>query len=294
MDELAQNPTPNSLANPGDSLQGPGWEAPQELGQFSVAGEVRQGDASLDTSLMSPHERSLYRIARLREAARQIEEEIPEFAGMTLFGSTVRGQAIEENDVDLNVFFEPSEDSPIQSGSFAEPARRIRKTNPVDNPGNVRGAHVFYEDIDVNYQKAIKRILAAHGITIVEMDVWPINDEIVHDEVQDLLRFVEEAAKNGDTSSTWAPRNIRTLFNVPIAEEGLRAYQRQVVDELSASAFGAQAWKHISFWVRFFEGQGGRGGDVLNYPRLIHPHMPKFDEAKVMYSAGTSARSEEK
>lgn len=191
-----------------------------------------------------------------------LSHSLPEYCGATLYGSASRGKSGPESDADTFIFVRPSENAQIQSrhATASRPAIGLRG-------GTGLGANdvIFDPAIEMDYKWPISRVLADEGVR-ADIDVLPISEEIVDLQVEQIL--ANAARRDSDANiPRMVPRNVRGLFHAPIGNEGLRSFQRRVIERLEDSPHGESAWRMIRHMVVGFE--QGRGGDYSGTHRGI-------------------------
>ncbi len=255
---------------------------------------VEHGAVQLETALpseqttpyppaaMTTEQRSVGQLNKLVDVAATLKTQLPEFAGMTAYGSVVRGNAKQESDVDITVFFDVSQDR------TSDLVNHVRKTAP-NEIEDLSDVHIFDLSTKLRYNIAIRNALKEKGTLNpqdADISALPISSEIVSEEVKDLLNVAARYDSSKDENKVWAPRNIRALFNMPIADERLKGYQAQVVQDLSRSPYGKRAWQMLAFRAVHFE--KGRGNDDYTaYTRRLsfQPIPWSLEEANTMHDA---------
>ncbi|MBS0553743.1 MAG: nucleotidyltransferase domain-containing protein [Proteobacteria bacterium] len=200
--------------------------------------------------------------------ADQLHAELPEFTGMTAFGSTVRGEAGPDSDVDIAVFIEPSdaEGSPQRNPNV--PKGDAIRVNPYARK------YEFHGGIDTIYKTLILRHLQEEGVMKADMDVLPISQGIIEHSRKRLLDKAEkhEGPDTGENMPV-VPKNIRFLFHAPIDDERLRPYVSQTLEGLQESPYGERAWGMIRRTVAHFEEGRDDGAYESNPHRYIPPTL---------------------
>ena len=213
---------------------------------------------------ISSPELSLERLNQLTAIAASIHKEVPEFMGMTAFGSVVRGEARPDSDVDICVFMElsASEQSP-QSNP------RILSKEKVELSDTHVTTHIFHPAIDIDYKALIIEKLPEDSIVEPDILVFPISKDIVDTCTDVLLDNARLFTESGDATKVEVPGNIRCLFNAPIDVGQLQPYIEQVLTGLEVSKYGEKAWAMIRHLVTGFE--QGRGGSFRDKPHRFIP-----------------------
>lgn len=208
-------------------------------------------------------QRSVERLNTLATVTKELEAKIPDLAGVTLFGSTVRGHAKETSDLDLNVFIEVPEDAltgdaPKVSATHTESGLSMHELNLSDK---------------LERRIAVRNAIKEHNLPDSDIDILPINEAIVREEVTELLARAEENWKTGNIKG-WSPRNIRALFNMPVGQNSsLEKYQQQVIQQLSNSELGKIGWYMVWNKVTYFE-EGRVNRDEPGYRRMAMSEPP--------------------
>ena len=232
--------------------------------------------ASVDPSLLSGstlsrQELSTERVRLLTEAAGSMATSIPEFMGMTLFGSTARGEARPNSDVDIFVLVNP-DNLPL----------RYERTSL----GGTTGTVEFTKWIRPNEEEIsrIRQTTQAHGLDKIGLIVLPFNDAIFEQTISDLIE-VATLWDSGDHSiGAQVPRNIRALFHVPIHDTELQPYIERTLTTLNNSPHGTIAWRMIRHQLVSLELPKMRTDDDF-IKGLAHRYIPTtLDEAIQVYS----------
>src|SRR5437764_352475 len=158
---------------------------------------------------------SLRRLTAVHEISEEMLQRSPDFDGITVYGSTVRGQSA-NRDVDLYAFFEaPTERSPAGT-------QRLASTPGVEKIVK-EAMNVYQFDFSTNFahKSTLQQALHEKGVEEADVDVLAISPDIVADQVADLT---ERAAQNAKLMETikdkeqlerefkiYVPRNIRAL-----------------------------------------------------------------------------------
>lgn len=192
----------------------------------------------------------------LVDVSEKIREKLPEYAGMTVYGSTVRGDTGPESDVDIHVFMETSDNSDIQT-MVSDPDFRT-----VQIPfGPTEGTFYFATLIDTRYKEQVEDELVDRGFPTADITILPINKTIVEKSVESAAANVKTIIETGGESYL-IPRNIRCLFNAPIEDERLQPYRLQALSLIKDSPYGKAIWMLLRQWISYYE--GGRDNDDLN------------------------------
>lgn len=221
------------------------------------------GDAAL-----RGRELSEQRLAYLASLAQGLHRTIPEFLGMTVYGSTSRGEARPSSDADLFVFIEPA----AKAASLGDP--RV----PEEQPGIILSSDAaprnysshptygFTRNIEVNYRRMVVSRLRG-VVPSVDLDVLPISEAIVDRSTDALLETAQRWAM-GDAGDVSLPDNIRGLFHKPVDTERLQPHIGRVLENLAGSPFGEVAWSAIRRRVVGFEKRRGTAAAAF-YSREI-------------------------
>lgn len=232
-----------------------------------VTSEITPGEGDVNISNR--------RILQLESVAKTLEAELPEFEGMTLFGSTARGEAKEDSDVDLFVFIMPTESSDIQNNSGYTDSQKTVRLN-----GVFEGTVSLQLGLASDYHKYLSPILQQEGINHADITFMPLDDVIAEQATRELLDTAREWDEGDHTKGAMVPRNIRGLFHVPLGNGRLRPYIEQVFSTLSASPHGDTAWKMIRVQLIGFE----KRRDQEHYESVSHRNIPAtLDEARELY-----------
>lgn len=232
----------------------------------------------VDSSSLSA-ELSQQRIKMAAQAALEMQVSLPGFLGVTAFGSTARGEARPDSDVDLFILVEPNnEHSPAAQSSISANQRILR----VGFGGpTVTGTRIFHPHIINSYEQLLGESLSAAGIETADILVLPINEEIISEAVNELLGVAQRLDSGDRTIEHRVPRNVSALFQMPISTKGLSPYIEQVIEQLGSTDGGQTAWRMIRRQVEYFE--AGRSHDGTN--NVLHRQIPTtLGEVKDYYS----------
>ncbi|HUB93074.1 MAG TPA: nucleotidyltransferase domain-containing protein [Verrucomicrobiae bacterium] len=247
------------------------------------------------TSPPGATETSIRYTQALAETAEELRASIPEFQGLTYYGSTARGEARapgtrdasdQGSDVDVFVFFRPDPNSYIQGGVHSDIPERYR--TGISTKGESKGSTIFESSIRYDYNLTVREVAAHHGLpTHGDTEAVPINEEIVADQVSRLLATAE-LVDASQTPDCFPSRNLQGLFHVSAGNDNLVEYRRQVVVLLALSPHGETAWRALRGRVGYFE----VGRDKEQYlPRIDHRRVPEtLAEAVMQYGAADSHR----
>lgn len=211
----------------------------------------------------------------LQETSEILHGDLSEYAGMTLYGSTVRGDTTPESDVDLYVFMDISEHSRVQS---ILPPKTPIVTEVTQ--GETAGTVYFKPLLNAVYKKLIADELSNHGFSKADITVLPMSKEIVSSSIGRVLEEVE-AIQAGQTRAIapLVPRNIRCLFQASIDNVRLQPYCQQVLDGFAASQYGTTAWNSLRQWVAWYETAYDADKGVM-----AHRLFPEtLDDARIYY-----------
>jgi predicted nucleotidyltransferase len=232
---------------------------------------IAQGNIVADASEISRHN---------FEALQKVDDDLrmsrPDYVGMSAYGSTVRGEAGPDSDVDLYVFVAPDLKAPEQDNFRMSTSEHLQK----EADGNHRGSVLFHGAIDGDYKYMLGEMLKSEGVNVPSMDVLPINNSIVEDTTAELLANAR-AYDGGDTRQevVVVPLNIRGLFHVPIEDSQLATYRKQVIDILKADEHGETAWKMIRQYTVFYEkGRQQEHFDSLPYRQAPADNLQDYTD----------------
>jgi len=232
-----------------------------------------------DPALQASQELSRTRLDQLATLSQELQATMPEYEGMTAMGSTVRGEARPDSDVDILVFVRPDATSPRQNVNNEpgfDPNSIIEKGESQHLP------QTFSFDIGkgMNYKFPINESLRQSGIPHADIEVLPISKEIVDEATGDLLTDARAYDEDPNIKPTGVARNIRALFQAPIDAEKLEPYMGQVLAKLGSNPHGETAWKMIRNFVVHFE----KGREQESYAGVKHRYIPAtLEEAKGYY-----------
>lgn len=226
----------------------------------------------------STEQRSVERLNALVSMVEELEAKKPEVAGVTLFGSTVRGHAKETSDLDLNVFIEVPEDA------LTSDPPKVKATE------NGRAhMHKLTFPSGLDYRIDVRNMIKDHKLPESDITILPINESIVRDEVSELLQLAEKNYVEAGQINGWSPRNIRALFHMPVGGNSrLEKYQQQVIEQLSNAEYGKLGWYMIWNKVAYFE-QGREGQFEGDFRRMAFNEPPiKLADARDAYGVEMS------
>lgn len=209
-------------------------------------------------------ERLLDGVAATSQALR---ERYPEFRGVTMFGSAVRGEAGPDSDVDMYVYVAPDRTTAVQSNPNVAEDKLVQR---VPDDRALAGTHELHLGVGMDYKFAISNTLRGHGVKKADIIVLPISKEIVDEEVAAMLSAAEQW-RNGQRDDVYSPRNVRGLFHAPIDAADLVAYQRQVVDTFANSEHGEAAWQMMRRMIVAYEG----GRNATDYTSAPWRYIPE-------------------
>jgi len=210
---------------------------------------------------------------RLSSSAEDLQEALPEYRGMTIFGSTVRGVATEYSDADIFVFLAVDPGAKIQQGT--DQSQLVERIET----GALKGAHIFRLAVAHEYEALINSDLHTHGIDSADIFTTPISEHIISQEVAEALQGAGEwdHTKQGEAV---APRNIRGLFHMSVDDTLLKPYRKQVLETYAQSPHGETAWKMLRHMTAYFE--VGREGEA-DLPQVSHRELPSTLQEAIEY-----------
>lgn len=243
---------------------------------METAGQT-QNSLQQEIPAIAANELSARLVDGMTAVSGELAQTYPEYEGVTLYGSTVRGETHEGSDVDAVVFMKVSEDSPEQAVPSIFP--------PLLENAELRGTVQFNGNIVGEYKKTIEPALARHGIPAhSDVSVLPISEEIATDAAHTALAGAKEYDDTG-VGEAVSPRNIRALFHPGIGDRNLAQYRSLVLREFSASPHGPTAWRMLRHILGSFEvGRGEQTAD--RFQDIRHRHVPQtLDDAVQYYGA---------
>ena len=224
--------------------------------------------------IAAENDQSRDRLERLVQSAETIRQRIPEYLGMTAFGSCVRGEAKETSDVDIYVHLDGTRST---MEDFENESFLVHEPCALDE--DMAGSSNYRFDLNYAYKMTIKDILAEHGIHEVDLIAAPTSSKLVEDSARQALRAAEYWNIGEKDYGAVAPRNIRGLFHVPIDSERLEPFQRQALDLFANSKHGETAWRMMRMMVAEYEVGTGR-----HLPDLSHREIPEsLNDARPYY-----------
>jgi predicted nucleotidyltransferase len=220
--------------------------------------------------------RSVAYVDALQETAQGVKQVFPEYKGMTLYGSTSRGETGPESDVDVFVFMEVNSASEAQA-TVPDQNHRLMQ---FDEEGPAPGTFYFVPQITSLYKDVIKDELQRQGFPEADIAPLPVSDEIVEDAVVSALKGAQKYDELGEGGPV-APRNIRCLFHASIDDTNLQKYRQQVLESFSESPHGRTAWRMLRFMAATYETRPDAHPDTLS-----HRYFPEtLDQALEYYKA---------
>lgn len=210
-----------------------------------LALELREAPAATATA---GKELSRQRLGSLAAIAENLHQTIPEFVGMTVYGSVARGEAGPNSDVDLFVFMEATDDEgSAQNHRYVKPEEKVQLEH-----FQAHSTYTFHLGISLDYRAEIMPEIEAALIPEADVDVLPISPTIIDDSTDRLLATAKRIVGN-DSEPISVPRNVRGLFHLPVDDKRLEPYVHQVLRKLHDSRYGELAWKMIRHQVIGFE-----------------------------------------
>jgi hypothetical protein len=223
----------------------------------------------------------------LVDVAERLGGTLPEYKGMTLYGSTVRGETSQDSDVDISVFIELDETTPFQS--VMDPA----KPHLIEyvNAGPYTHSRRFVPLIESRYLAKLDEELSERGFPDSDRSILPISTAIVAENIQNVLDSAKAYRETQNLNDLHAPRNIRNLFQGTIDDTGLVNYRKQVLETLSQASEGQLAWKIIRFFAAKYE--VGRNGDpnALSHrtlPEDLVEAVSHYEQSELIHSKNES------
>lgn len=235
----------------------------------------QDSSANMDPQISS-EALSHLRISQLDAASESLHVELPEYIGMTVFGSIARLEATPDSDADLFVFLRPGDEYNLQH----EP--RVTEGNQlVVSAGAQIGTIVFDTYINMQYDRTLQKTITATGVNDPHIIILPLDEHII-DQTSKTLLDIAKTWDEGDKSiGALVPRNIRALFHVPTGDSDLQLFMEQALGILKASPHSNTAWAMIRHNVLSFE--KGRGQQDIDL--VTHRYLPKtLGEALAYYS----------
>ena len=214
-------------------------------------------------------------LSGLARTSEMLHADTPGFIGMTVFGSTVRGQAKPGSDVDLWVLMDPTIPLEDDRGYTFDMSGDFKK--------RAEGVHTGTYDVsfvaEAEYRHWVRKHLAQNGIDKSDVIILPLTTDILADCVTDLLAVATEINQNTRQDVRCA-RNVRALFHVPVEGEALQPYIEQTLTALSAHPDGETAWQIIRSGLVTFE----RPKDQQGLKGVNHRYIPaNLEEARGYY-----------
>lgn len=206
-----------------------------------------------------------------------LKEAMPEYRGITVFGSVARGEARPDSDVDIFVLINPDETAPV-AARLLENTPDAAVTSTVED-GPLEGATHFHGAIDIDYKFTVMDMLKAQGINKADVIVMPVDQEVVDTGTQLVIDSVVRYESEG---TRVVPRNIEALFHAQVGAGDLLDLQQAAIKKLLAAEKGEVAWRMIRHMV--IAREQGRGGD---YSDPSHRKIPAdLQEAAEMFGLG--------
>jgi hypothetical protein len=201
----------------------------------------------------------------------------PEYRGMTVFGSTVRGETHEGSDADVFVFMEIDPESPAQAAADMLPVT-------FQYGDSLRGSHMFNGNVGIAYGKTTTAAVKRHGLADnSDLIVLPISAEIIESAAQEALAGAREYEETG-VGDAVAPRNIRGLFHPGIDDGQLVRYRQAALRAYAASPHGATAWRMLRHTLGSFENPK-TATTAAEFQNIQHRYVPEtLDDALAYYN----------
>ncbi len=234
---------------------------------------------------VTPSEQSVRNFEALAAACETLHAGMPEFAGMTVFGSTSRGEARpatetdQGSDADMYAFVVVDSDRSPTQHSYLESHRSVLAEPITDVTSNAYGLIAFDRFLQIAYESTIYRVAVEHGApSHTDVLTMPISGDIVDFQANILLQIAEKHTKTGKLPKSLVPRNIRGLFQLGVDTAELQPYQAQLLRRLGESEYGNTAWRLIRHTISFYEVGEGREPSELH-----HRQVPATLEEAVEY-----------
>lgn len=214
------------------------------------------------------------RLEALGAVQETVQAQHPEIIGLTCYGSTARGEAGPDSDVDVFALVEVDPNATVQNNPRVDPADRLQIA-PDDQPR--AGTYGFHGGIDADYKMALVRAGEQQGLLAMDIDILPISPDIVDDQATQLL---EDIRQGKEGTALAVPRNIRSLFHLPVGETKVGSYAAQVINKLASDPAGEESWHAIRHMVVGFENGRDKQGQEPS-----HRQIPKtLAEAQTFYA----------
>jgi hypothetical protein len=198
------------------------------------------------------------RIFKLGEVGQLLATTLPGYIGMTLYGSTARGEATADSDIDLFAFIDP-DSLPLTAGHVGTD-ELCETVYSGATQGTVRfKPHTSQED--TLFQTVNGHVKAAVPVGL-DLDLIPLNSRIVEETTDSLLRSVASHTEGNTENKKLIPRNIRALFHLAADAPRLQPYIHQALTKLAQDPHGEMAWSWLRHMVVGFE-QGRSQTDNL-------------------------------
>lgn len=249
-----------------------GYSIPPKEKRFSVSKEQFSKD----------------RLKRLREGFNLLQSERPELAGISLYGSMTKGNALEESDIDGDIFIDTEL---VQDGD-----QIFERTEKNEEYGQ-GFQYELKEDIAKTYSTFIKDYLKEkselQGDQVKHLRTYPINRQIIDDQIKGLIDYKhqvterdnkrdqideyytrgedppDELKSNEDPKLFYVAGNVSSLFHLQMGK-GLDKYRSYLIDKLKeAGDEGEQVWQQIIQSTSFMEDYGKNGYRNIDLPQTL-------------------------
>jgi predicted nucleotidyltransferase len=240
-------------------------------------------------------EMSRANMAGLKTASAELHYAVPEFVGMTVFGSTARGDARAPgargpddrgSDADIYAYFRPEPQSHIQHNIYPDLPDEHKVVVDTDPKSPTQGMIEFDWRIRADYYQVIKEAIVRNGmLSTSDIHALPISPEIVTHQVAAILEQAKVYEESGSIPKGASfSRNLRGLFHVPVDDQELRPFRDQAITELAASPQGETAWKFIRYSIGRDEVGAQADATQINHRQVAQTLAEAVDQYKNLAS----------
>jgi hypothetical protein len=233
-----------------------------------------RSDLILQMPALAEAPRSLELAEQLVDTSALLHEQMPEYLGMTAFGSIVRGQAVETSDADVYVYFD---------GSRTSLQDRKRAPTAVFHENGFIGTMGYATNLRVGYKRRVHEALKSSGVLRADVVALPLRADIIDKQAEFILTQAPHV-KFEELEGTMGPQNICGLFHAAIDDGGLASYRERTLQQFAKSEDGEAAWRIVRRTVTRFEAGRDKVAE-RDFEDASHRYIPRTLQVAQVYYA---------